>query len=77
MINLLVEKINRDIEMYQFVYGKTGSVKLDIRDIRELIEKEKKYSELYFEELEKNAELEEKIEKLEQELLLIKGEKNV
>ena len=64
MVDLLIEKINKDIEMYQFVHGKTGSVKLDIRDVKKLIKKYKEYKKYYFNELDKNRELEEKIEKL-------------
>ena len=63
MIDFLVEKINKDIEMYQFVHGKTGSVTLDIRDIRKLIKKYKEYKKDYFNELDKNRELEELLEK--------------
>ena len=66
MIDFLVEKINKDIEMYQFVHGKTGSVTLDIRDIRKLIKKYKEYKKDYFNELDKNRELEELLEKIKE-----------
>lgn len=66
MIDFLIEKINKDIEMYQFVHGKTGSVTLDIRDIRKLIKKYKEYKKDYFNELDKNRELEELLEKIKE-----------
>lgn len=65
MIDLLIEKINKEIEMYQFVHGKTGSVVLDIRDIKKLINKYKENKKLYLNELDKTVELQEKIENLE------------
>ena len=52
--------------MYQFVHGKTGSVTLDIRDIRKLIKKYKEYKKDYFNELDKNRELEELLEKIKE-----------
>ena len=68
MIDLLIEKINKEIEMYQFVHGKTGSVVLDIRDIKKLINKYKENKKLYLNELDKIIELQEKIENLEKSL---------
>lgn len=68
MIDLLIEKINKEIEMYQFVHGKTGSVVLDIRDIKKLINKYKENKKLYLNELDKTIELQEKIENLEKSL---------
>ena len=62
MKDLLIEKIKEDIEMYEFVHGNTGSVKLDIRDIRKLIEKYEECRRNFLDEMDKNRELKELLE---------------